>query len=118
MARPKKHIDEKQFEALCAIQCTLTEICDVLGVTDKTLNAWCRRTYRKSFSEIFSQKRNKGKASLRRLQFEKAKAGNTTMLIWLGKQWLGQAEKLQQQKDDDEPDIAEEIEDLLSEYDE
>mgnify|MGYP003294083972 CR=1 FL=1 len=116
MPRPKKYIDQNQFESLCAIQCTLTEICNVLGVTDKTLNAWCRRTYRASFSEVFKTKRDKGKVSLRRLQYKAAEAGNVTMLIWLGKQWLDQVEK--PQKPDDEDDISDEIEDLLQELDE
>lgn len=39
MARPKKEIDQKQFEALCGLQCTLLEICDALDVSDKTLPA-------------------------------------------------------------------------------
>ena len=33
--------------------------------------------------------------SLRRMQFEKAQTGNTTMLIWLGKQMLGQKDKIE-----------------------
>ncbi len=35
-----------------------------------------------------------GKAKLRKLQWECAKSGNIAMLIWLGKQWLGQQERL------------------------
>jgi hypothetical protein len=34
-----------------------------------------------------------GRMSLRRLQWKKAQEGNTTMLIWLGKQYLGQSDK-------------------------
>jgi hypothetical protein len=33
--------------------------------------------------------------SLRRMQWEKAQTGNTTMLIWLGKQMLGQKDRLE-----------------------
>ena len=44
MARPRKEIKQSQFESLCAIQCTEEEICDVLGVTDKTLTRWCKET--------------------------------------------------------------------------
>ena len=33
--------------------------------------------------------------SLRRMQFEKVQTGNTTMLIWLGKQMLGQKDKIE-----------------------
>ena len=41
MARPKKVINQKQFESLCAIQCTQEEICNVLDVCDETLTRWC-----------------------------------------------------------------------------
>lgn len=89
MARPKKVINQKQFEQLCAMQCTEEEICSVLDVTDKTLTAWCKAVYKKSFSDIFKEKRQYGKASLRRSQWKLAET-NPTMSIWLGKQYLGQ----------------------------
>lgn len=89
MARPRKEINQKLFENLCAIQCTKEEVCTVLDVTDKTLESWCKRTYKEGFSEIFAKKRENGKASLRRTQFELAKK-NATMAIFLGKQYLGQ----------------------------
>ena len=92
MARPKKKISQKQFESLCAIQCTKEEICDVLDVTEKTLNNWCKETYGEGFSLVFSKKRALGKASLRRNQWKLAEKGNSTMLIWLGKQILKQSE--------------------------
>ena len=89
MARPRKEIDQKQFENLCGLQCTLEEICGWFGVTDKTLNSWCKRTYSESFSEVFRQKRSTGKISLRRNQWRLAEK-NASMAIWLGKQYLGQ----------------------------
>ena len=92
MARPKKKISQKQFESLCAIQCTKEEICDVLDVTEKTLNNWCKETYGVGFSLVFSKKRALGKASLRRNQWKLAEKGNSTMQIWLGKQLLKQSE--------------------------
>lgn len=95
MGRPRKEIDQKQFEALCGIWCTIEEVCSFFDVTDKTLNSWCRRTYGKTFSEVFKQKRRMGNISLRRYQFQAAKKGNVTMLIWLGKQHLGQTDKVQ-----------------------
>ena len=92
MARPKKLINKSQFESLCAIQCTKEEICDVLQVTDKTLDKWCKDEYNQSFSVVFRQKNSLGKTSLRRHQWKLAEKGNTTMLIWLGKQLLKQSE--------------------------
>lgn len=92
MARPKKTINQKQFEALCSIQCTKEEMCNVLGVTEKTLNNWCKETYGNSFSLVFAEKRDLGKVSLRRTQWKAAEKGNITMQIWLGKQILKQSE--------------------------
>ena len=93
MARPRKEIDQKQFENLCALQCTLEEICGWFDVTDKTLDSWCKRTYHASFSEVFRQKRGAGKISLRRSQWRLAEK-NATMAIFLGKQFLGQRDSV------------------------
>lgn len=87
--RPQAEIDKKEFEKLCALQCTQEEICYFFDVSDKTLQSWCKRTYNKGFSEVFSAKRTVGKISLRRAQFQMAKK-NPTMAIWMGKQYLGQ----------------------------
>lgn len=93
MARPRKEIDQKQFENLCGLQCTLEEICGWFNVTDKTLDGWCKRTYHASFSEVFKQKRGAGKISLRRSQWRLAEK-NATMAIFLGKQFLGQRDSV------------------------
>lgn len=89
--RPRKEIDQRQFENLCALQCTEVEIEDWFDVTDKTLNSWCKRTYGKNFSEVFRQKRGRGKISLRRTQWQLAEK-NANMAIWLGKQYLNQSD--------------------------
>ena len=90
--RPKKKIDKKQFEGMCMIQCTQEEICSVLDVSDKTLYKWCHETYKKPFSVVFSEKKQGGKMSLRRQQWELARQGNSTMNIWLGKNLLKQSD--------------------------
>lgn len=92
MGRPPKKIDKKEFEKLCALQCTKEEICGFLEVSDKTLDKWCAEKYGKSFSEVFREKRGTGKISLRRMQFQLAKK-SAAMAIFLGKNWLGQTDK-------------------------
>ncbi len=87
--RPLKEINEKLFENLCAIQCTEKEICSVLECCEDTLNAWCKRTYKMTFSETYKNKSQLGKTSLRRMQFRLAEK-NSSMAIWLGKQYLNQ----------------------------
>ena len=95
MARPRKEIDQKQFENLCGLQCTLEEICGWFDITDKTLDGWGKRTYNASFSEVFKQKRGNGKISLRRMQWRLAEK-NAAMAIWLGKQYLDQKDTVEQ----------------------
>lgn len=97
MARPLKQIDKKQFENLCAYQCTEEEICSWFECCEDTLNSWCKRTYKDehgkglTFSEVFKQKRGKGKISLRRSQWRLSEK-SAAMAIFLGKQYLGQSD--------------------------
>ena len=87
-------IDKKQFENLCGLQCTINEVCDFFDVNDKTLNSWCKKTYGTTFYEIFKVKRGKGQISLRRMQWKLAEK-NAAMAIFLGKQYLGQTDKVE-----------------------
>jgi hypothetical protein len=96
--RPKKVINQKVFENLCAIQCTEAEICSVMECSEDTLNRWCKRTYKTTFAEIYKNKSQHGKASLRRTQFKIAEK-SAAMAIFLGKQYLGQKDEPEQQAD-------------------
>jgi hypothetical protein len=93
--RPEKFIDKTLFENLCKIQCTKEEICEILDADEKTVTKFCALEYGESFKDVWKVKSSPGRASLRRMQFKKAEQGNTTMLIWLGKQYLGQADKVE-----------------------
>jgi hypothetical protein len=97
--RPKKEIDKKQFENLCALFCTEEDIASFFECSVDTVNNWCKRTYKDengkemTFSDVYKKKNSKGKVSLRRYQFELAKK-NATMAIWLGKQYLEQRDNI------------------------
>lgn len=94
MGRPEIKINKDDFEKLCGMQCTLIEIAGFFDCSEDTIENWCKKTYRgQTFSDVFKRKSAKGKISVRRKQFQVAESGNATMLIWLGKQYLGQAEK-------------------------
>ena len=90
--RPKTAINKVEFEKLCAIQCTLEEIAGWFGCSHDTIERWCHQEYGDRFANVYAQKRSIGKTSIRRRQFQVAEKGNTSMLIWLGKQYLGQRE--------------------------
>lgn len=95
--RPRKELTDEDFQRLVAmirIQCTQDEICGVFGMTAETLNTRLEERGEGSFSTLYKRHQDEGKASLRRSQWKLADAGNPTMLIWLGKQVLGQRDSM------------------------
>jgi hypothetical protein len=85
--RKKIVLDLNLIAKLATIHCTKDEIANFVGVSTDTLN----RNHQ--FCAIYKRSIEEGRMSLRRLQWSKAQDGNVTMLIWLGKQYLGQADK-------------------------
>lgn len=83
MARPKFQIDYNMVEKLANIQCTQQEIASFLGCHRDTL------LRDEKFCDIYKKGQENGKMSLRRMQFKLAEK-NTSMAIFLGKQYLGQ----------------------------
>ena len=91
--RPKIELDFKLLENLCAIQCTESEIEAVMEVSVDTIDRRLMEVYGIGFADYSRQKKGKGKMSLRRRQIQAALAGDKTLLIWLGKQYLDQADQ-------------------------
>jgi hypothetical protein len=88
VGRPKKHdIDPIKVEKLASFGCTNTEIASVFNCSDSTIV--------RNYAENLTKGRDTGKIRLRQMQWRAAEAGNVTMLIWLGKQVLGQTEKIE-----------------------
>lgn len=100
MARPRKKIDPEQVEKLAALNCSYEEMANVVGCDPSTLT--------RRFAQAIKKGRSFGNVSLRRKQFELAMAGNATMLIWLGKQQLGQRDRSEflDDKEADSKDLA------------
>ncbi len=88
--QPKAKIDLDELEKLCVLQCTQGEIAAYFGVTRRTIE---NRAQEPEFREIMERGQQKGLISLRRKQMQAVELGNTTMLIWMGKQLLGQKDK-------------------------
>ena len=94
--RPRKEIDKRDFEKLCMLQCTRAEMCSWFNVSEPTLIDWCKRTYDgQDFLTVFNKKREGGKISLRRMQWQLAEK-SPAMAIFLGKNLLGQTDKVEQ----------------------
>jgi len=85
--RAKKEIPiEKQVEKLASYGLTNKEISEALGYDDSTL--------KRKFENFLTKGKANLKQRLKRKQIDVALGGNVSMLIWLGKQYLGQADKL------------------------
>jgi len=93
--RTPNPLDKETLDKLLAIGCYLRECAEVLGVSEDTIERWCLREQKLSFADYKRQKHAKGHANVRRKQYEVAMDGNVPMLIWLGKNWLKQADKLE-----------------------
>lgn len=91
MARPRLKIDPDQVEKLAAIGCTMGEMASIMSCSVDTLE--------RRYAERIEKGRSNRKMRLRHKQTQVALEGNVVMLIWLGKQELGQSEKIEQKVD-------------------
>jgi hypothetical protein len=80
--RPPIILDKEQVTALSFYHLTMEEMAQFFKCDRNTLT--------NNYSAEIAKGRADGKMRLRKKQFEVAMKGNTTMLIWLGKQILGQ----------------------------
>lgn len=85
-------VDRETIWKLARIGCTLKEMSFMTGLHEDTI--------RKHFSKEIEHGQSKGKMALRRKQFEKAMEGSDRMLVWLGKQYLGQKDVVADSDDD------------------
>jgi len=84
-------VDPNEVTKLAAIGCTDREIAEWVGITEGTL--------RYNFNSELIKGKGQLVHSLRRAQIRTALEGNATLLIWLGKQYLGQSDAPTQSED-------------------
>lgn len=80
----QKIIPPDEVYYLASLGCSMREMADWFGVTEST--------FKYNFSEYVIKGKEETKQRLRQAQLKAAYAGNVAMLIWLGKQMLGQAD--------------------------
>lgn len=85
--RPQKPVDARMVKDAIAHGNTVDDAAKILGVSKDTLE--------RRFSAEIELGRAEMRSSLRKKQYEMAIAGNVGMLVWLGKNLLGQAEKVE-----------------------
>ena len=92
-SKPLTDKDFKKILNMVRIQCTMEECCSVLEMSDTTLNRRLKEMEYNNFEDFYKRHNDEGKMSLRRMQWQAAEKGNSTMLVWLGKQHLNQKDK-------------------------
>lgn len=94
VGRPKSVFNEKELKYLCSIHCTFDEIAGFFQMNKDVLSRKIKQEYGITFTEFYEKNSQGAKVSLRRRQIQAAMDGDTKMLIFLGKNMLGQKEKL------------------------
>jgi hypothetical protein len=89
--RPRKEIDGETLGAVARLQPTMEEIAAFFSLSVNTLKA--RLDDSQELREILEEAKNTGRLSLRRMMWKNATNGNTTMQIWLSKQYLNMHDK-------------------------
>lgn len=118
MGRKKIILSEKEFsgvEYMAKIHCTGEEIAGVLGIDYDTLNRNIKEKYKMGISEFLKKHSASGNMSLRRAQWNSAENGNVTMQIFLGKQWLGQTDKIETNISKITPETRKAVEEMIYE---
>lgn len=99
--RLRAEIDLNELEKLCGLHCTQPDLAAWFGVHLHTIEnriasdeLYDYDGEQMTFRQIMDRGYAKGRVSLRRRQMEAADRGNPAMLIWLGKQLLGQREQI------------------------
>lgn len=92
MGRPPIEIDWRMVDKYLQFQSTNEEIAAWIGCHHDTLCNRCKAEHGVTFSEYSKQKREGGKISLRRAQWQMAMK-SPAMAIFLGKNYLGQSDK-------------------------
>lgn len=101
MARPRKELDAEAVYKLARLGCTQAEIADVFNVGQATIS--------RNYGLDYARAQGEFKTSLRRAQYLRAvKDKSDTMLVHLGKCWLGQGDKNPSPESTDQPPATDE----------
>jgi len=101
MGRPIKHkLDPAELLKLAANGNTLEDIASCMGCSIDTLS--------RRYAKVIATGRAQMRKNLRAKQVELAMGGDRVMLVWLGKQYLGQKDR-QDVTTDDKPIIVKSV---------
>lgn len=98
MARPRIELDDMEFNGWDQLEALAVwgsaEFCaQKLGMSADSLDRRLKDRYGHGFAEYKHKIQEPLRINLMKKQYDVAMAGNTAMLIWLGKQYLKQKDK-------------------------
>jgi hypothetical protein len=95
LRKGKVVISEEEVRMLAKLYCPSKEIAKYFGISYQQIIS--------HFGTFIEEEQVKTKQKLRAKQLEEAYNGNTTLLIWLGKQMLGQTDQGPKHGDNNQP---------------
>lgn len=105
-------IDWKIVESLIQCQCTGAQIAAHFGLHPETLYDRVKKEFGIHYTDYSYKFKEKGLNSLKAKQYQKAMTGDNVMLVWLGKNLLGQRDSEDKNKESPQ---HEELKNLLLE---
>lgn len=91
--RGRKKISISRVQKMFQAGCTSSEVCSAQAVCLKTMQDFVYEQTGMKLGEFKQFCAEQGNATLREVQYDKAVAGDNTMLIFLGKDRLGQSDR-------------------------
>lgn len=115
MSRPAKEIDWDLVDELLIAGCLGTEIAPHFDLHPDTFYRRVEDKYSIGFTKYSAEKKSAGDSLLRKKQFDKALEGDNSMLVWLGKNRMGQRDKPKDEETLEATNLAHVLK-LLSEH--
>lgn len=96
MGRPEKKVDFDKLARICQYPLINDDIAALMELSKDTIERAVKKEFGITLAAYKEQKQSSMRFTLLAKQLEVARNGNVAMLIWLGKQYLGQSDKQDQ----------------------
>jgi hypothetical protein len=97
MAHKKLDIDWDKVIELLQAQVHGTSIADIIGISSTCLFERVQQDHNMTWGEFKMKHKSVGREKLRQRMFQQAMSGDKTLMIFLAKNYLGMADKVEQQ---------------------
>lgn len=93
LGRPEKELDWHLLDSILQYGAKLIDCAEICKMSEDSIQRKIKENFDCTFSRYRDMKMSKTRVKLMQKQIESALAGNPVMLIWTGKQYLGQVDK-------------------------